>query len=49
MNDRQALEKIASLIAQRGFKRDSDWDDTILDCIRRLLDERGILIDRDVF
>lgn len=31
------LRKIATLIAQRGFRHDQDWDDTILDVIGKLV------------
>lgn len=35
------LRQIANLVAQRGFKRDADWNETILDCVAAILAKSG--------
>ena len=42
------LRKIADLVAQRGFKRDADWNETILDCVALLLSRSGYSNQVDV-
>lgn len=48
MTESKVLRQIANLTAQRGFKRDADWNETILDCIAMLLSRAGYADQVDI-